>query len=100
MAEASSGGSSPTRKWVRQSQDLWSANARLMGARQGFRGNPRSAAGKACKARKPESTRGRVGSYSGQGVTVELGNPPALPPLRGADGRSDRRTREAGAEPA
>ena len=62
MAEAPSGGSSPTRKWVRQSKDLWSADARLMGARQGRRGNPPSAAGKACKARKPDSTRGRVGS--------------------------------------
>ena len=62
MAEAPSQGTSPTRKWVRQSQDLWSADAQLMGARQGHRGNPRSAAGKACKARKPESTRGRVGS--------------------------------------
>jgi len=44
------------------SKDLWSADAQLMGARQGRRGNPRSAAGKACKARRPESTRGRVGS--------------------------------------
>ena len=83
MAEAPSGGSSPTRKWVRQSKDLWSADARLMGARQGHRGNPRSAAGKACKARRPESTRGRVGSYSGRGVTVELGNPHAFPSLSG-----------------
>ena len=79
MAEASSGCVSPTRKWVRQSKDLWSADARVMGVRQGLRGDPMSASGKACKARKPESTRGRVGSYSGQGVTVELGNPPALP---------------------
>ena len=62
MAEAPSQGTSPTRKWVRQSQDLWSADAQLMGARQGHRGNPGSAAGKACKARRPESTRGRVGS--------------------------------------
>ena len=37
MAEAPSGGSSPTRKWVRQSKDLWSADAQLMGARQGRR---------------------------------------------------------------
>jgi hypothetical protein len=96
MAEASSEGSSPTRKWVRQSKDLWSADTQLMGARQGHRGNPRSAAGKACKARKPES----IGSYSGRGATVELGNPPAFPPLRGTDGRSDRRTRAAGTEPA
>jgi|SRR5271165_4899973 len=81
MAEASSEGSSPTRKWVWQSQDLWSAGARLMGARQGLRGDPKSASGKACKARRPESTRGRVGSYSGRGAAVELGNPPALPPL-------------------
>lgn len=80
MAEASSGGSSPTRRWVRQSQDLWRADAQLMGARQGFRGQPKSAAGKACKARRSESTRGRVGSYSGRGATVELGNPPAFPP--------------------
>jgi len=79
MAEAPSEGTSPTRKWVRQSQDLWSADVQLTGARQGFRGNPKSASGKACKARKPESTRGRVGSYSGQGAAVELGNPPALP---------------------
>jgi hypothetical protein len=83
MAEASSEGTSPTRKWVRQSQDLWSADAQLMGARQGFRGHPRSVAGKACKARRPESTRGRVGSYSGRGAAVELGNPPAFPPLSG-----------------
>jgi hypothetical protein len=83
MAEASSEGSSPTRKWVRQSQDLWSADAQLMGARQGRRGKPGSAAGKACKARRPESTRGRVGSYSGQGAAVELGNPPAFPPSSG-----------------
>lgn len=62
MAEAPSVGSSPTRKWVRQSKDLWSADARLTDACQGHRGHPRSAAGKACKARKPESTRGRVGS--------------------------------------
>jgi hypothetical protein len=87
---------SPTRKWVGQSQDLWSADARLMGVCQGFRECPRSASGKACKARKPESTRGRVGSYSGRGVTVELRNPHALPPPRGADGRGDRRTRECG----
>ncbi len=93
-------GSSPTRKWVRQSQDLWSADARLTGERQGLRGNPRLAAGKACKARRPESTRGRVGSYSGQGAAVELGNPPAFPPPRGSDGRSDRRARAAGTEPA
>ncbi len=45
MAEAPSEGTSPTRKWVRQSQDLWSADTQLMGARQGPRGNPRSAAG-------------------------------------------------------
>jgi hypothetical protein len=62
MAEAPSQGTSPTRKWVRQSQDLWSADAQLMGARQGHRGNPGSAAGEACNARRPESTRGRVGS--------------------------------------
>lgn len=37
MAEAPLRGPSPTRKWVRQSQDLWSADARLMGARQGLR---------------------------------------------------------------
>jgi hypothetical protein len=83
MAEAPSEGTSPTRKWVRQSQDLWSADVQLTGARQGFRGNPKSASGKACKARKPESTRGRVGSYSGQGAAVELGNPPAFPPPSG-----------------
>jgi hypothetical protein len=83
MAEAPSDGTSPTRKWVRQSQDLWSADAQLMGAHQGQRGNPRSAAGKACKARRPESTRGTVGSYSGQGAAVELGNPPAFPPPSG-----------------
>ena len=53
-------------------------------------GDPRSASGKACKARKPESTRGRVGSYSGQGAKVELGNLLALPPPWGADDRSDR----------
>ena len=40
MAEAPSGGTSPTRKWVRQSKDLWSADARLMGAHQGRRGRP------------------------------------------------------------
>ena len=74
---------SPTRRWVRMSKDLWSADAQVTGARQGRRGNPTSATGKACKARRPESTRGRVGSYSGQGVTVELGNPPALPALSG-----------------
>ena len=62
MVDAPLRGSSPTRKWVRQSQDLWSADAQLMGARQGFRGHPRSVAEKACKARRPESTRGRVGS--------------------------------------
>ena len=62
MAEAPSEVSSPTRKWVGQSKDLWSADARLMGARQEHRGDPRSAAGKACKARRPESTRGKVGS--------------------------------------
>jgi hypothetical protein len=83
MAEAPSVGPSPTRKWGRQSQDLWSADAQLTGACQGHRGNPRSAAGKACKARKPDSTRGRVGSYSGRGAAVELGNPPAFPPPRG-----------------
>jgi hypothetical protein len=83
MAEAPSEGTSPTRKWVRQPQGLWSADVQLTDARQGHRGNPGSAAGKACKARRPESTRGRVGSYSGQRVTVELGNPPALPPLSG-----------------
>jgi hypothetical protein len=37
MAEAPSEGSSPTRKWVRQSQDLWSADVQSMGARQGRR---------------------------------------------------------------
>lgn len=37
MAEAPLRGPSPTRKWVRQSQDLWSADARLMGGRQGLR---------------------------------------------------------------
>jgi hypothetical protein len=83
MAEASSWGSSPTRKWVRQSQDLWSADPQLTGARQGHRGNPGSAAEKACKARRPESTRGRVGSYSGRGAVVELGNLPAFPPPAG-----------------
>jgi hypothetical protein len=83
MAEAPSEGTSPTRKWVRQPQGLWSADAQLTGARQGHRGNPGSAAGKACKARRPESTRGRVGSYSGQGAAVELGNPPAFPPPPG-----------------
>jgi hypothetical protein len=65
MAEAPLGGVSPTRKWVSESKDLWSAAAQLMGVRQGRRGDPKSAAGKACKARRSESTRGRVGSYSG-----------------------------------
>jgi hypothetical protein len=73
----------PTRRWVRQLQDLWSADTQLMGACQGFRGHPRSAAGKACKARPPDSTRDRVGSYSGRGAAVEFGNPPALPPPPG-----------------
>jgi len=62
MAEAPSGGNSPTRKWVSQSKDLWSADAQLMGARQGRRTNLTSVTGKDCKARRPESTRGRVGS--------------------------------------
>jgi hypothetical protein len=62
MAEVPLGGVSPTREWVSESKDLWSADAQLMGARQGRRGNQTSAVGKACKARKPESTRGRVGS--------------------------------------
>jgi hypothetical protein len=103
MAEAPSEGSSPTRKWVRQSQDLWSADAQLMGARQGRRGNPKSASGKACKARRPDSTRGRVGSYSGRRATVELGNPPALPPLWGrlaeATGDHARRGRSPRSSP-
>ena len=76
-------GSPPTRKWVGQPKGLWSAGARLKGARQGRRGHSPSAAGKACEARRPESTRGRVGSYSGRRVMVELGNPSALPSLRG-----------------
>jgi hypothetical protein len=62
MAEAPLGGASPTRKWASESKDLWSADEQLMGAHQGRRGDPTSAAGKACKARRPESTRGRVGS--------------------------------------
>src|SRR5215210_567374 len=103
MAEAPSEGSSPTRKWVRQSNDLWSADAQLMGARQGPRRDPRSAAGKACKARRPDSTRGRVGSYSGQGATVELGNPPAFPAPRGrmaeATGERARRGRSPRSSP-
>jgi hypothetical protein len=62
MAEAPLEGVSPTRKWVSESNDLWSADAQSMGAYQGRWGNPTSAAGKACKARRSESTRGRVGS--------------------------------------
>ena len=100
MAEAPSEGTSPTRKWVRQSQDLWSADAQLMGARQGFRGHPRSVAGKACKARSPESTRGRVGSYSGLGAVGGTWEPARVSVPPGADGRSDRRARAAGTEPA
>ena len=94
MAEAPSGGSSPTRKWVRQSKDLWSANARLMGACQGPRENPRSAAGKACKARKPESTRGRVGAYSGRGERRNLGTARvAAPPGRMTKATDERAKR-------
>ena len=37
MAEAPLGGASPTRKWVSESKDLWSADAQLMDARQGCR---------------------------------------------------------------
>jgi len=79
MDEAPSEAISPTRKWVRQSKDLWSAGAQLKGVRQGHRRKPVSAARKACKARQPESTRGRVGSLSGQGAVVERGNLLVLP---------------------
>ena len=51
MAEAPLGGVSPTRKRVSESKDLWSADAQLMGARQGRRGDSTSATGKVCKAR-------------------------------------------------
>ena len=90
MAEAPSEGSSPTRKWVRQSKDLWSADARLMGACQGYLGNQMSASGKACKARKPDSTRGRVGSYSGQGAVGGTWEPARVSAPPGTDDRSDR----------
>jgi len=38
MAEAPLGSVSPTRKWVSESKDLWSADAQLMGAHQGMSG--------------------------------------------------------------
>lgn len=79
MVEAPSWVSSPTRKWVGQSRDLWSAAVRLTGVWQGRWLRPASVSGKACKVRIPDSTRGRVGSFRGQGQLVELGNPPALP---------------------
>jgi hypothetical protein len=87
--------------------EVGEAGARLVerrrtidGRASGTRGNPNVSRRERLQGPEAGIHTGRVGSYSGQGVTVELGNPPALPPLRGADGRSDRRTREAGAEPA
>ena len=94
MDEAPSEGSSPTRKWVGQSKDLWSAGVRLASARQGRRDHSPSAAGKACKARRSDSTWGRGGSYSGQ----RAWEPARVADPAGSVGRSDRRTREAGAE--
>jgi hypothetical protein len=100
MAEAPSGGTSPTRKWVRQSKDLWSADARLMGARQGRRETRCQRPGKPA----------RPGSQIPHGVESaptadkeqrwNLGTRPRFRSLSGTDGRSDRRARAAGAEPA
>ena len=92
MAEAPSGGSPPMRKWVGQSKDLWSADARLMGGRQGRRESPPSASGKACKARTPESTRGRVGSCSGRGRMGGTWEPArvSVPKARTTEATGDR----------
>ncbi len=100
MAEAPSEGTSPTRKWVRQPQGLWSADAQLMGARQGHRAT----------RGQPPGRPARPGGRSPHGVESaptadeeqrwNLGTHPRFRPPWGTDGRSDRRTRAAGAEPA
>lgn len=62
MAEVPLRGVSPTRKWVSGRKTCGAPTRNYGFARQGHRGDPVSAAGKACKARRPDSTRDRVGS--------------------------------------
>ena len=99
MAEAPSVGSSPTRKWVRQSQDLWSADAQLMGARQGHRATRGQPPGKPVRpgSRNPHGVESAPTADEEQ--RWNLGTCPRFRPS-GTDGRSDRRTRGAGTEPA
>lgn len=79
-------------------QDLWNADAQLMGARQGRRGDSTSAIGKACKDRQPDSM-GVVSAPKADKEQRWTWEPARVPLPSGTDGRSDRRTRAASGSP-
>ena len=95
MAEAPSSGTSPTRKWVRQSKDLWSADTRLMGARQGRRENRGQQPGKPARpgCRNPHGV--KLAPKADEERRWNLGTRPRCRLLRGrmAEATGDRAKR-------